>query len=62
MHSTTDPRHASAARRVVAIQTQLTAPVPMLAGARERLLSEQRTIWEAVFPGLSFEQVAETAH
>lgn len=52
--------NADAARRIVAINTKLTQV--MDAETRERLISEQRTIWEGLFPGRAFEEIAGTVH
>jgi hypothetical protein len=57
-----DPTHREAAERIVNIQTRLARSRDLDAEKRERLLSEQRTIWEAIFPEMSFDQIAGTAH
>lgn len=53
--------HVSAAKRVVAIQGQLVTARQIDPNHRVRLETEQRTIWEAIFPDVPFDQIAELA-
>ena len=52
--------NAEAARRVVEINHKLAKP--LTAEARNALMSEQKTIWDGLFPGRSFEEIADTVH
>lgn len=52
--------NAEAARRIVAINVELAKPLAL--EERNRLVSEQRTIWDSLFTGQSYEAIADTVH
>lgn len=52
--------NTEAARRIVDISAVLQQP--MSNSRRNVLVAEQRTIWDALFPGKSYEQIVATIH
>lgn len=52
--------NAEAARRIVAINAELAKPLPL--ETRNALVTEQRTIWDSLFAGCTYEAIADTVH
>lgn len=54
--------HVTAARVIVRIQEELSSPGRMHPATRERLITEQRSVWEAIFPNTPYEVIAGSVH